>query len=58
MLECSIYSVCLCSDFRGNGCTGTYTLVSDAVFEATLGAGAGWGAKTGDFGFISDGDLG
>ena len=56
MLERSLYDFCLCADFGGDGCAGTATLVTDAVYETTLGAGAGWGEITGDFGVTSDGD--
>ena len=58
VLERSLYDVCLCDYFRGDGCAGTATLVKDAVYETTLRASAGWGIRTGDFGFSYDGDVG
>ena len=36
----------------------TATLGTDAVSETTLGSGAGWGARTGNFGVSSDRDVG
>ena len=38
----------------GGGCAGTDTLTTDAVSDTTLGNGAGWGARTCDFGVSSN----
>ena len=46
MLEISLYDVCLCADFGGDGCAGTSTLGNDEVSETTLGTGAWWVAIT------------
>ena len=42
----------------GDGCAGTDTLVTDAVYETTPGAVAGWGATTIDCGVNYDGNVG
>ena len=41
MLERSLYDDCLCADFGGDDFSGIDTLGTDAVFETTLGSGAG-----------------
>ena len=48
MLERSLYNSCLCANFGGDGCAGTTTLGTDAVYETTLVAGTGWGKTTVD----------
>ena len=58
VLERSLYDVCLCADFGGDGCYRTTTLGTDAVSETPLGTGTGWGARNGDCGVNSDGDVG
>ena len=52
--DISLYDVCLCVDFGGDGCAGTATLGTYAVYDTTLGYGTGWGARTGDCGVNSD----
>ena len=58
VLERSLYDVFVCADFVGDGFARTATLVTDAVSETTIGAGAGWYAITVDCGVNSDGNLG
>ena len=43
--------------FGIDDCTGTDTLVTDAVYETTPGAVAGWGETTVDCGFNYDGNV-
>ena len=58
MLERSLYDVCFCADFGGDGYAGTSTLGTDAVSETTLGTGVGWGERTGDCGVNTNGNVG
>ena len=58
VLERSLYYICLYDDFGGDGCAGTATLRTDAVYETILGTGTGWGARTGYFGVGSNCNVG
>ena len=58
MLDFSLYYVYLFEYFRVHGCSGISNLGTNAVYDTTLGTGAGWGARTGDCGVNYDGDLG
>ena len=58
MIEHSLYDVCLCADFGGNGYDYTATIVIDAVSDTTLVTSSWWGARTGDCGSNSNGNLG
>ena len=58
MPEHSLYDVCLCANFGGDGCDGTDTLGTDAVSETTLRSGAGWGTTTVDCGVNSNVNVG
>ena len=58
MIKCSLYDVCLCADFGDDGCAGTSTLKTDAVFDTTLRDGEGWGARTVYYGVNSDANVG
>ena len=57
VLDSSLYDVCLCVNFGSDGCSRTATLGTDAVYETTLGAGTGWGARTCDCRVNSDGSV-
>ena len=58
VLEHSLYDVCFCANFGGDGCAGTATLGTDALSETTPRAVAGWGERTGDCGVNSDINVG
>ena len=44
--------------FGGDGCAGTDTLGTDAMYETNLRYGAGWVVTTVDYGVNSDGNVG
>ena len=58
VLERSFYDSYFCANFGGDGCAGTTTLGTDAVYETTLVAGTGWGTTTVDYGVNYDGNVG